>query len=129
MEAKIEEQFAMNFEEAADGKDWVTGKVVRWIGGFGFVRPQAFDGQIFVHQSRVKGSLDGLVGQDVAVQIEKDLPKGPDKYRAVSLRRWADHEAELASERATMVAAVTERAATASRKAAEDAGLARLRTQ
>ena len=37
--------------------------------------------------------------------------------------------AELAIERATMVAAVTERAATASHKAAEDAELARVRAQ
>ena len=119
-----EEIEAETLEEAAEKNSWVQGIVKSWRAdkGFGFVTIN--QRQVFAHISSIQGTEEGIVGQQVYLQVLADKSRCAGSFRAQRVRRSADHLEQLAKEKAHRLAAESIRAAEATKlamEAAEDA--------
>ena len=135
-DADEEDDSGITIEEAVRGKRYVAGSVCRWRtdGAFGFIKTNGKD--VFFHKNSLQGSLDGIVGQRVMLQLDADPSRGVDKYRATIVQRETAYVAEKARERASSAVVATVRAAeeaarsaVASRDAVETAELASMRSK
>jgi CspA family cold shock protein len=61
----------------------MKGKVSRWLlgRGYGFIKPDDGENDVFVHHSELKGAVDLEEGQMVEFEVQ-DSPRGP---RAVNV--------------------------------------------
>ncbi len=61
----------------------MKGKVSRWLlgRGYGFIKPDEGENDVFVHHSELKGAVDLEEGQRVEFEVQ-DSPRGP---RAVNV--------------------------------------------
>ena len=54
----------------------MEGQVRKWVTSYGFISPDGGDGDVFVHQSVVKGGMPLTEGQKVKVEVIEE-PRGP----------------------------------------------------
>ena len=105
------------------------GHVIRWNSekGFGFI--DIASKEVFIHCSKVPKTCENVIGLKLAVKVEADLMRGPDKFRVTTAMAWHEYEADLANERAVVLAAESARVATAVKLAIEQAHDANVRAE
>jgi len=112
--------------DAASSKVMISGRIKKWIDGYGFAETR--DGDTFVPLKSLRFPKEGIVGQTVVMRIREDFEQGPDRYRAVDTWLEADwianqleKRAEDASTDASAAAEVARKKAVRSEKAVADA--------